>query len=117
MYLHNHPGSKNGHERKVGGSHLIPISPIGQRIFNDQRNPPMEPNLWLAIMNAFGFQAVVLAVVFNWDTWKADLLFFVSFVFVCLRVYFYFRKQNQAIRREELEQQEIRRHMDDKNSP
>lgn len=72
----------------------------------------MEPNLWLAIMNTIGFQATILAVVFNWGTWKADMLFAVSFTFVCMRVYFYFRKQNQAIRREELEQEKIRRRID-----
>lgn len=112
MYLHDNLGSKNGHERKADSRHAIYLISGGQRIFNDQRKPSMEPNLWLTIMNTIGFQATILAVVFNWGTWKADMLFAVSFTFVCMRVYFYFRKQNQAIRREELEQEKIRREME-----
>ena len=75
----------------------------------------MEPNLWLAIINALGFQAVVLAVVFNWNTWKADLLFLVSFAFVCVRLYYYIRQKDQAVRRENLEYRKEQQDLERKN--
>jgi hypothetical protein len=113
MYIPDSHSSKNGHERKADSSRAISLGPGGKRLFNDQTNPSMEPNLFLAIINALGFQATVMAIVFNWGDWKANLLFLVSFGFLCLRGYFYFRRQNQAIRREELEQEEMKRKMDD----
>jgi len=113
MHIPDQFSSKNGFQRKADRDNVISVGPIGKHIFNAQRTPTMEPTFWVGLINALGIPTVLLAIIANWGDWKSNLLFLVAFIFLCMRAYFYFRRQNQAIRREELEQEEMKRRMDD----
>jgi hypothetical protein len=113
MYIPDSYHRKNEHERKTDSRYIIPIVSIGKRIFNDQRNPPMEANLWIGIAYGIGIPSYLLGIVANLDNWKSNVLFIVAFIFSCLKVYFYFRKQKQTVRMREMELEERKRKMDD----
>lgn len=113
MFIPDNHNSKNGHERKAGSNHSVSLIPIGQRIFNDQTNPPVEPKLWIGLAYAIGIPSYLLGIIFNLDTWKADVLFLFATIFSGLKLYFYIRKQSQSIRMREMELEERKRRMDD----
>lgn len=113
MFLSDGYYNKNGHERKADSRRAVSLISGGKRIFNDQRNPPMESNLWVGIVYAIGIPTYLLGIVMNWSTWKADTLFLFAAVFSGLRIYYYIRKQNQSIRMRDMELEEKKRRMDD----
>lgn len=110
MYIPDNHCHKNGHERKANSRDLVYFSPRIDGIHYHNRKE-MEPSfkLWIGIVSAFSLPAWLIGVIQNYDNWKGDLLFFLALVFTGLRIYYYKVQKDQAVAREELEQEMMRR--------
>ena len=108
MHIPSHNGHASKHERQAIHSHTVPVRPYNNRFHNPNRTKPMEPTLklWLAIFNALGLSSTVGVIVFDWASWKANILFMVCLIFLLIRIYYYVIRQDQAkeMRRLEIEE-------------
>lgn len=113
MYIHHNDFGKNGHEHKGNSDRLIYISPKYQHLFNAKTTPArMELKLWLGVLYGTGLTSYIAAVIFNWGTWKQDILFFVAIMFGFARLGFYVLKQVQLWQLRKLQIKEKQRDLD-----
>jgi hypothetical protein len=117
MYLPNNNHHKNGHERQVDRGRIVYVRPDNNDFLNHNRILPMEPTfkLWLAILNGLGLTTTIGVVVFDWASWKANILFMVGLVFLLIRIYYYVVNQSQQKELRELEIEEKKRRLGEIN--
>lgn len=113
MHIPDNYYNKNGHERQVNSGRLVYVRPDSNNFHNHNRSLSMEPSfkLWLAIINGLGLSATIGTVVFDWASWKANILFMVGLIFLLIRIYYYVVNQSQQKELRELEIEERKKRM------
>lgn len=105
MFSSNWFFSKNGAERAIYSnesiSHRVNYSGVSNHKTAPKRK--METKLILTILTWVGFTSYISAIILNIGTWKADVLWFLAFMFGVVKFIRYTMKTWQDFRKGELE--------------
>ena len=104
--------SRNGAQSSLHREHAIHSGIKRGSYFNFKASPKrMETNL-LTVFTWIGVGSYIGGILLNLTNWKSDILFWVGFGFVVLKFVGRLIKTWQAYKREEIEQQILKRKID-----
>ena len=105
--------SRNGKQSPLHREHAISSSIKRGSFFNFKASPKrMETKIFLTIFSLIGVGSYIGGMLLNLSNFKSDILFWVGFGFIVLKFVGRLIKTWQAYKREEIEQQILKRKID-----
>ena len=106
--------SKNGAQSLNNSEHVIHSTANSRSIFNFKGSPKrMETKLFLTVLSYIGLGSYIGGIFLNLNNWKADILFLCGLAFMLLKFIRLTIRTWQSYKREEIEQQILRKQADD----
>lgn len=103
MFSNNWFISKNGAKREIYSDDSVSHRTIYYNIPHPNARKKMETKLILSILSWAGVGSYVAGILLNMGTWKSDLMFFVGFLFMVMKLIRYTIKTWQDFRRGEIQ--------------
>jgi hypothetical protein len=102
--------SRNGKQSSLHSEHAVHSSFKRGSFFNTPtNNKRMEAKLFLTVLSYIGLGSYIAGVFLNIGTWKADLLAVFGFAFILLKFIRLTIRTWQSYKREEIEQQILKK--------
>jgi len=101
--------SRNGKQSSLHREHAIHSGVKRGSFFNFKASPQRMEKLVLIGYSLIGFSSVIGGILLNLANWKSDILFISGCLFMLLKLIRYVLRMAQAYRREEIEQQILKK--------
>lgn len=106
--------SRNGKQSPLHREHAIHSSIKRGSFFNFKASPTgMETKLFLTLLSWIGFGSYLGGILLNLTNWKSDILFLSGCAFMLLKFIRLTIKTYQSYKREEIEQQILKKRAND----
>lgn len=110
--------SRNGKQSSIHSQHAIHSSVKRGSFFNHPTiNKRMEAKLFLTVLSWVGLSSYIAGIFLNLNNWKADILFLCGLAFMLLKFVRLTIRTWQSYKREEIEQEILRRQAEDDVPP
>ena len=93
--------NKVGNQRREGGSDSVHNIVSNLRLPYNQRNNKMAAKIGWIIIDWLGIPLSLLGIYLNLDNVKSAIIAILAIIYLMLRTWFYFIKNNQAVREKE----------------
>lgn len=106
--------SRNGAESLRDSERVIYSTAKRGSFFNIKASPQrMETKLFLTVLSWVGLSSYIAGIFLNLNNWKADVLFMSGLAFMLLKFVRLCVREWQAFKREEIEQQILKKQAED----
>lgn len=105
--------SRNGKQSPLHREHAIHSSAKRGSFFNLKASPKRMEKIIIVVFSLIGYGSVIGGILLNLANWKSDVLFISACLFMALKLVRYILRMAQSYRREEIEQQILKKKLSD----